>query len=244
MEKYSETYEVRTYECDSEKRLGLLPLFNLMQGIATKHANIIGVGYDVLAEKGGYWVYTAYDIKILRRPTWLEKIVLTTWPSDNTALTCFREIQVSSENGEPLINASSQFAVLDMKRHRPMPVSKFFSDSYQPIQERLVDTTFPKLPDLTHIDVQKEIPVRYEDIDVNQHVNNAVYPVVAIEALPFDFLKTHEMSEIKIAFKKSAVYGDVMVSKAAFDGDVTTHSIVAGDDGREFTRIQMTWNEK
>ena len=244
MEKYRENYTVRTFECGADKKLRLLTLFNLLQSMATNHAEKLGVGFEALAAKGAFWVFTAYDIRILRLPVWQENLILSTWPSGMTALTALREIQIADAQGTPLVNASCAFAMLDLKRHRPVPVAKNMPAGYAPLPERLVDTTFPHLPEVIVADAEKPQSVRYDDIDVNNHVNNAVYPMWAADALPPEFLGTHALREIRIAFKKSAVLGDRILSKVKFEGNETHHAVVSADDGREFARVVMVWNEK
>ena len=243
MEKYSIPYTIRTYECDAQKTLRLVSLFNLLQAAATDHADRLGVGFYDLAAKGVFWVYVSYDIRIARLPTWDEKVVLTTWPSETTTMIAVRELQMKTQDGEVLVNASCRFAMLDAVRLRPVSVVKNLTDKYQVVPERAVDEPFARLPLPETWDAEKRQSVRYDDIDMNGHVNNSIYPVYAQDALSADFLKDNVLRQIRVEFKKSAVADDEIISKVLFTGNETFHSVCA-PDGREFARIAMAWDKK
>ena len=49
-----------------------------------------------------------------------------------------------------------------------------------------------KIKKLERVDFKKEFSVRYDELDVNQHVNNANYIAFALEPLDFEFRKTCE----------------------------------------------------
>ena len=97
------------------------------------------------------------------------------------------------------------------------------------------------------IDFVKKRPVslrdnlRYDDIDVNHHVNNAVYPLWATEAVPADFRLKHTPAALEIAFKKEGLFGEEVVIRTEIDGLVTLHGIYADDDNRELAKIRIRW---
>ena len=43
------------------------------------------------------------------------------------------------------------------------------------------------------VDCEKTFHVRYDDLDINNHVNNTVYITWALEALDCDFRKSHNI---------------------------------------------------
>ena len=83
--------------------------------------------------------------------------------------------------------------------------------------------------------------MRFDDIDTNNHVNNAVYPLWASESLPYAFRNTHEISELEISFKKEALAGDTVTVLATLKGNKSSHTIISADDGRELARAALTW---
>ena len=240
MEKYVKNYEIRSADCDQNGLLRLRTLFNLFQDLADDHANIMGVGYHFCKEHGIGWIGGAYHIRINQMPKWEDKVRLLTWPSASTAVTGIREFQMCSEKGDILIDASSQWVLVDTQKFRPISVAKYIG-SYELIPERSVDTSFEKLPTLERIDYETDEIVRYDDIDLNNHVNNAVYPAWILDALPVEFLKQHVLKELKIQFKKSALLSDFIHIQTQIEGEHTFHVITNKDGSSEFARLEMKW---
>ena len=240
METLELPHTVKMFECDRKGELQLRRLFNLLQTAADGHADILGCGYGLCLTHGIGWVGANYHLKINRLPKRNESFVLTTWASGRTAVCGIRDFKAIHENGELLFCASSQWALIDLNTKRPVSVAKNLPD-YQLHNERMIDTKFPAItfPDLPETEFR--YPVRYEEIDLNNHVNNAVYPIWASESVPHDFRLTHDIAEMEIAFKKPAVFDDEISVFTQTDGLTTTHKIASPDRGKEFSRVRILW---
>lgn len=240
MEKYQQKHTVKNYESNKYKQLRLLPLFNLFQDLADTHATLIGVGYEFCLQQGFGWVGAGYHIKINRLPIWNEEITLSTWPSDKTVVSGIREFQVKNNKGESLIESSSQWALMNFANGRPMSVTKHLPD-YDILPQRLIDTKFPAIPVPERVDFEQKLPVRFDDIDLNDHVNNAIYPLWASEAVPVDFRETQQVDEMEIAFKKPATLHDDILIQTQIDGNTTIHLIRSADMTKDFSRVKIIW---
>lgn len=240
MEKYVKNYVISSYECDRSGRLRIRSLFNFFQDMADDHANIMGVGYHKCVETGIGWIGGAYHVQFNHLPKWEDKISLHTWPSGTTAVTGIRDFQMLDERGVTLINATSQWVLVDTQKMRPVSVAKNLG-TYELVSEKAFESSFSALPEITRVDTEKFIPVRNDDIDINQHVNNAVYPTLALDGLTDDFLKTHDIIELQIAFKKPAVLSDIIHMKTQIDGYTTLHQLFNETDEVEFARIKIDW---
>ncbi|MCI9619753.1 MAG: acyl-[acyl-carrier-protein] thioesterase, partial [Dorea sp.] len=54
-------------------------------------------------------------------------------------------------------------------------------------------------------------PVRKYHIDTNEHVNNCQYVQMALEVIK----ETQEVRQLRVEYKKSAVYGDIIYPRTA-----------------------------
>ena len=77
MQLYSDSYEIKSYECDNTLHLKLMSVFNLFQDVADKHAEKMGVGYTFCQQRKIGWVGVNYHIRFYKRPAWREKIILS-----------------------------------------------------------------------------------------------------------------------------------------------------------------------
>ena len=84
---------------------------------------------------------------------------------------------------------------------------------------------------------------KIDDIDVNNHVNNAVYPVWASESLNRDFRLTHLPQEIEICFKKEALYGEKVEVRTKINESESFHLILDKNSGAELAECRFKWRE-
>lgn len=116
---------------------------------------------------------------------------------------------------------------------------------YSIIPERALPTEFPKIKEVERIDEQTKFRVRFDDIDLNKHVNNAVYILWASEAVAPEFRLSHNPYKIAINFKKEGLMGEKIMVNTEVDGLHTTHSIRTYDgEERELARAEITWIER
>lgn len=242
MDKFTKEYDIRTYECDINSRLRVLTLMNILQDIADSHASDLYLGLEFCLSRGLAWVGSHYHLKISRLPGLHETIKVVTWPAEEKKLGAVRDFIVYGQDGKPAITASSQWILIDFARKRPVALKDNLPD-YKVIPERALETDFPKLPDLERVDCKRCFSVRFDDIDINRHVNNAVYPLWATEAVGSDFRGSHFPAEIEIAFKKEGHLGEDVEIETQIDGKVSLHSVKACGDGRELSRLKITWQE-
>ena len=242
MEKFTKEYALRTYECDKNNNLRLIALMNILQDMADSHATALGLGLDFCLKKGLAWVGSAYHLKINRLPVLHEKIMVETWPCEERLLGAVREFVVKSINGEPLIKASSLWILIDFARKRPVSLRDNLPQ-YTVLPEHAFESDFAKLPEIETPDYTKRFSVRFDDIDVNNHVNNAVYPLWASEALNPEQRLSLTPSEIEINFKKECHYGEEIEVLTQTTQSTTLHSIKSLTDGRELARLRFQWKQ-
>ncbi len=240
--KFEKEYIISSYECDRNENLRLLTLMNILQDAADGHATALGLGLDYCLSKGLAWVGSNYHLQILRLPKMHEKIRLLTWPAVEKKLGAIREFLLLDDKGKPIIKASSQWILIDAARRKPITLRENLP-MYQVIDERVIETDFAKIPEPQRIDEKSEFFIRFDDIDLNNHVNNAVYPLWASEAVGIEFRSTHTPSEIEISFKKEGLYGENVSVETEINHLVSVHSIKASGDGRELARVRILWKE-
>ena len=80
----------------------------------------------------------------------------------------------------------------------------------------------------------RAFPVRRYHIDTNEHVNNCQYVQMALEFLPAD----RQFRQIRVEYKKSAVWGDVIYPKRSREEDRTVIELCA-EDGRPYAVVEL-----
>lgn len=243
IKKYSGTYNIRSYECDRNNNLRILTLMNIFQDMADNHAREMGFGMEYVLSKGLAWVGSNYALDIERLPQMHENIRIETWPSEKKRVGAIRDFEVFGEDGRSIIRASSQWILIDFKRKRPVGLCENLPE-YEALPQRSLATEFQKLPEIGRVDEEAKFRVRFDDIDINKHVNNAVYALWASESVETAFRLEHTPRHIEIAFKKEGHLGEKIRALTQQDGLRSLHSICTydGDDDRELARVVIDWN--
>ena len=241
VEKYSKNYQLRSYESDKNGDLRLVTLMNIFQDMADTHASVMGLGIDYCLAHGMAWVGANYHLKIARMPKIHEQIVVDTWPALEKKLGAVRDFVVKGADGNEIIWASSQWILIDVLKKRPLALRANLPQ-YCVVEGRAMDEDFNhhlEAPQRT--DFKMQFNVRFDDIDMNNHVNNAVYPLWASEAVPSDFRLGKQISELEVAFKKECRLGEQVVVLSEINEHETRHRIVAQGDNRELALVRIVW---
>ncbi len=240
--KYRKEYVVKSYEADCHGFLRLLTLMNLLQDAAMDSAEELGIGLKKCSEIGLTWFGSDYFLEISCLPKMNEHFFIETWPAETKLWGAIRDFFVYDAQGNIIIKVSSQWVLIDVARLRPVLLSKHFPD-YQAWPERAIPVDFMKIKEPENFEREDTLIVRFDDIDINHHVNNAIYPLWASECVQNDFRLKHYPAEIEINFKKSAVYGESIWILTSQKGEETYHSIRENDKQTELARCRIKWRE-
>ena len=240
--KFLKEYVVKSYEADAHGFLRIMALMNILQDAADGNAVQLGFGFEQCWEKGVSWVGSNYLIEINRLPKIHEKFVIETWPAEAKLWGAIRDFIVRDGTGNVLIRASSQWVLVDINRKRPVPLAKHF-EGYKAISERAINVEFSRADNFENPQTEKSFVVRFDDIDINRHVNNAVYPLWASESVGKDWRENHTPKNIELWFKKEALYGQVIKVLTKFTDNVSEHSITDETKENELARCKIEWKD-
>ena len=238
MSKLQEKFQIKTYQCNEFGKMKLRHLFDCFQELASDHADNLGVGYEECLKKNYAWVCAKYHIIIEKLPKFKDIITIETYPSKFVGPTGIREFKVFDNTGNILIKGVSQWVLIDLNRLRPLIVQNIFDCSKIELEESM-EIPLNKIDAVEYVsEVSKDL--RYDDVDVNHHINNAVYVSLAEDALFENVKREFDVNEICVDFKKSAVLADkkVLVKSNSYDRNFDC-SITKEDGSVDFARVSF-----
>ena len=83
--------------------------------------------------------------------------------------------------------------------------------------------------------------IYFDDIDVNQHVNNCNYIIWAFEPLDFTFRSQKRLKTLDIVYKKEIQYGNKILSLIEIQGNTTIHNLKNAQTGEDLCQIKAEW---
>ncbi|MBR4806520.1 MAG: hypothetical protein IKZ64_01720 [Alphaproteobacteria bacterium] len=225
--------ELQTYQCDRYGNMRPGILMTELQGMGDAHAEMLGCGRTFIHETNVAWVVTHYLVDIVEMPRNGEMLTYSSWPAVQDNLRATRDFEIRGPNGELKVRATSQWVLFDLTNRRLARINDWVKTPWPNNAVRAYDRKFEKFSDFdaekTHV-----LKCRFDDIDENQHINNAVYAVWATESVGYTYRDTHKLKRIELNFKHEInpttpeVYIDVKI-----DGLTTYHKIRTADEGEK-----------
>jgi acyl-ACP thioesterase len=249
---YRKEFAVHTYESDFEGRVRLVSLLNFLQDAAGDHATLLGWSVIDLWKKKMTWVLSRYHVAVRRYPAWGERIEVLTWPSGRHGFFALRDFEVCDGEGTTVLVGTSSWMVIDIERKQPLNIDEILPSNFV-LDKRSLSDDFAPLPVLGAAEREVPFVVEMSHLDLNKHVNNAVYIQWALEAVPEDVLTRRRPVELEVSYRAEAFYGDAVLSRAGADPGAATspagstsgpfflHQIVNARTGAELTRLRTGW---
>ncbi len=203
---------------DDFDRFGVMSpeaILHMLEDCACRHTALVDEGVIEKSRGGQAWILTEWSFRILRRPVSGEEITINTWTNaDPPAVTVWRALEMLSHDGEPLVLAEANLALLDRESGRLVRITPEWFERYEP-EERVLLPHEPKLRPPAAYQTQTTVQLRRADLDFNGHLHNTRYFELAAEVLP-EALERRATS-FRIAYRR-ALGGSGAVS-VRFAGD-------------------------
>ena len=236
-------FDIRHHEVDSHGSLRTVILLAYLQSVASEHSMQLGISVSDLRPLGLTWVLTRLHLSLTHYPRSGELLKIRTWPVSREGLFSVRDFELQDGSGVNIGAATSSWAVLDLKNRRPVRIGDHLPD-YPVRPLRALDDRFATLPVLEAPENRLSMPVLRGDLDINRHVNNTVYAVWGLEAVPSEVADACRLVEIEIGFRAEVFYGDTIVSLCGAESDdphCLLHRIEHAVSGRELARLRTRW---
>jgi len=237
------TYPIKYYEMDFNMVLKPSALLNILQDIATINAEMHGFGYSFTYPKNYGWFLIKYHMEFDDYPHDLDDLVIKTEPRGISKIMAYRDFVIWTTDNTRLGRVVSSWMMINLNTKSILPLAKII-DSMPAFEKRENDLQYEKIQPTSHNDVEKTFEIRFDDIDVNQHVNNANYIIWAFETLPYEFKATHRLKTLDIVYKKEIAYGQNIISKLELDEEnkTSTHILKNATTQDELCLIKAVWS--
>lgn len=235
---------MRSYEVDPLYRLTPRALCAYLQEVAGVHATLLGASMETLAAAGLAWVLHRLKVVVAQQARRGDLLEVTTWPTRFDRVVAHRDFVIRRAEGELIAEATSQWAVADLKTRRPVRMPEFILAIAGEEAPPTVELGRGELPVVTHPSLTRTFPVRRADLDVVRHVTNTQYVAWVTETVPEELEETHRLAALEIVFHREARYGDTVVAETERLDEADpafAHVLRDTADGRELVRAVTAW---
>lgn len=181
MPNWQQTLTVEISDCDATGRWKPSAMLIRMQEAAECHAAELGFPRQRLLEAGMCWVIYRQRMTLRRVPEFGEALRLCTWPAPVEGVLFPRHYRFETPAGAPLAEATSSWVLIDIHTRRPLrPTALPGSIPTDPEAERPLPGMLRLPADVQALETRR---VRWSELDVNGHMNNARYADWLCDAL-------------------------------------------------------------
>ena len=240
-------YIVQLHEAGPDLKARVKSLFNYMQSSADRHSKSLGTSVSLMSGKNLTWVYSRFYAEVERYPDLYEKIFCRTWRSELLNGLVSREFVIGSVEGGLLVRATSTLALIDKTTRKPVAIPEDITSKLEHGKERSINFSGNVVEHIDEFDYIFDIKARYDDIDINGHMNNASYADIFFESA-FENLKNPMiMKSIDILFRGEINYRDELECGIKSLPDVPGrfyHRLLNKTKGRVSAHAKTEWIDK
>ena len=199
-------YKVNSININTNKKLGLFGLLQILQDIASEHASKLGFGYESSNQKGFFWVLARQKVCMDSWPKLGDVLTVKTWTTPVFGVYAIREYEIFV-NRQKIGACSTTWMILDSNTRRPKKIEG--SDNlFRPRKDYSLSFSADKVSCPKEMDSTKTFEVRISDLDMNNHVNNIKYTQWVLDAVPFNYHKICQVKEYEINFSVETFLDD------------------------------------
>lgn len=203
MKKFKKKYPIHFYHVGVDKKLNLFGLMNMIQDLASDHAQILGFGHEQL-DQDTYWVLVRQKIQMDYWPRWQEEIELETFIAHSKIGTPPRDLLIYYQ-GQIIGRGQTSWLVVDGKT-RKVAAQKIDLLLEASVEESSgIKTEKVQLP-AEGLELYKTFVVELSDLDMNFHVNNAIYGQWVSNCLDEQLLQGWEIQEFSINYLQEILH--------------------------------------
>lgn len=232
---------------DPKGRLKFGVLLEMFQEMADTDAFKYNMSVRQTLEHNVTWVLRKYRIELKKYPVKEDgKIRIKTYAEPYRNLYSLRSYNLWNGQGEYLGAAYTWWVLIDFNRQRPIRLDK--SEITMGFTERITEE-LPKdvkVPELTSSDMEEIWKVRWQDLDVNNHTNHAVYFSWALDTVPAELNENMSPMVVESEFihpiprtKIRVLSQEIPCSDSKCRSFL--HSLRHTEDDTEYARMSSLW---
>ena len=200
--------KVRAFDVDANDRLKVNTILDYFQDAASNDAERLNFGYTTFVPRGLTWVLSWLKVEFDRYPKFADELKIQTWGKKQFKLYSIRDYLMLDSKDEIICRGTSAWILLDSKSLRPKLFPQLFPDvKMHDKRDALVDLP-QKITHPIEIELVYTTKIRYSDIDLNQHANNAKYIELMLDCFSKEFHKEHTIKSLVVSFNAESKYGD------------------------------------
>jgi len=202
------SFRIRAFEVDANDRLKVNTILDYFQDAASNDAERLNFGYSNFVPRGLTWVLSWAKFEFVSYPKFMNEIKIQSWGKKQHNLYSIRDYLMLDSNNEIICRGTSAWLLLDSKSKRPKILPQLFPEIKMLDSIDALTDLPKKIITSSELDNIYKTQIRYSDIDLNQHTNNAKYIELMLDCFDKEFHKQHTIKSLTVSFNAESKFGD------------------------------------
>jgi len=239
---WSENYKITSYQVDFQEKIKPTNLMQLFQEAAGNHAQHLGAGYTTLVEEKLFWALSRIRVEVQQLPLWGDEIRIETWPRSLVGPFFRRDFIFYNHQDEPICKGVSGWLLVNSETMRPQRAERLTIE--MPFNEgKSAFETFPDRLNGVADNLIFSKKILYNEIDVNNHVNNTRYLDWVMDCFDSAFYRSHQLKGFTLEFLGEMHWGDEVELMSGQDGATFHIQAVNLHTGKIAFKSQVEWQQ-
>ena len=173
---YEKNLTINYYDLDGRGDVKLTAMLRHINLAAGHNSEEIGAGLDTTTPLGLAFVLQRFGLRVFKWPIYRQTVKIRTWPADIAKSTFRRNGDMWSLDGKKIAEWTGLWVLIDIKERKVKKPKALPIDI--PVYGQMdvgVEVRKSDIPENASPDVSYLHTVRFSELDINMHMNNAVY---------------------------------------------------------------------
>ncbi len=195
-------------------------IVKILENSGSGHSDMAGDNIFEMHNRSNAWLLTEWQIEVQDYPKYGDEVKAETWSEGLSSPLVANRNFLLYKNGEVCAKGATRWILIDMATGRPTKIDPAHLDRYENDPRTVFDEKrLSRIPVPETWTAEAKLPVRFSDIDINDHVHNLNYLEYAREVLPRKEAEIMHFKKLRIAYKNALREGDTAVVRYAFIED-------------------------
>ncbi len=239
--KHKDFFTINSFDVDITSHATPVVLCAVMQEAASRQCADLGISIDELSRQNMTWMLAKQYVKFSGYPAWRSIITVETWPRNKTGLRALRDFIIKDQQGREIARSVTNWMLIDINTRRLCKLDETIKH-ISIIEETVMHEDFKiKVEKFDGEKISAIFHVRSSDFDMNAHVTSTCYIKWSLDTVPFEFHKTHFVSELYAEYIEEISSEVDVESDIYINGNLFYHELKNKETGRIVFRGQTAW---
>ena len=192
-------FYAETFLADSKGRMRPSNICSSMLNFAYRHADARGFG----STSSLGWVIARMGVHVERVPLEKERLRVDTWIRNLYHGFTDRCVRMVDKDGNEVVSMIATFAMIDLETRTSVDLNGNIGVAMNGCLVPDEQLALRRIPSINRTPVEEVTFKRrphYSDIDVNGHMNSIRYIDHILDAMPIEYIKSHDLTDIIVAY--------------------------------------------